>query len=619
MNKFILSLVMVFLTYQATSNPVGFGGIPDKFKNHQMVVLPVGIQMTRGFIPYNSPSVHKNWNKQIKDTFETINITDHKEQIVTIQPVGKTHSTEIVKKFVDASTQTDYETPKQPPYFNQYRATPQLHEFYSVMQKRITTIFERLSLNPKYRTNDALTQEKAIIKLLIDDQIPVIKKELSSLQTHYKKDIASTIFDFIADLDDLTRSIKVIEKLRLTENQKTDMFTHYEQFLQQQLGQSDIAPDKLYEFFGFDNNSITLDQLKAQYKILSKQEDFKSKPYKKIYRLINNPFSKQLYDRYLLGTDAINKLGITPAQVRVFKLYPAALKEELNSYQVMCEEFLEALYADLPINGHHNDTNGHSNHKEIPSKVKEPQKKIPSVESFDKFFDFLKEQKKQIENSLRRVNQTIDEGFVQVGQEEFEDTRMIDGCFEAIEKNFNMLADPAVKEHYQLQLKEWINQLTMLSASISCVMMRIVNNPSDINQKFEDSLSHLKNFNVNIRKAYDVLGFDSKKRFAIWPVEIQRKCNELSEQYSKATTSQDKAKAALETLNQVRQVGFTLSNEFGKELYDAFLVGPETLEMLAISPEDAEKFDINFEALNMQVGTYKNAVSALLKKLEKQR
>lgn len=67
----------------------------------------------------------------------------------------------------------------------------------------------------------------------------------------------------------------------------------------------------------------------------------------------------------------------------------------------------------------------------------------------------------------------------------------------------------------------------------------------------------------------------------------------------------------------MRQAKFTLQNQFGKELYDAFLTGPEALEMLRIPTSDAELFYIDFTSLFNEILTYKNELDTLIKELSR--
>lgn len=227
---------------------------------------------------------------------------------------------------------------------------------------------------------------------------------------------------------------------------------------------------------------------------------------------------------------------------------------------------------------------------------------------------FLDVQLEDIENRLRRVNtknlnKLITSGidFVIVGPlPETIYTQKIETFQKLIQQELTQTTDKEYKSRLKIELQKYLEKLTEMSDSIRNIVIRISDNPDAFYKEYVDSLKHLTNVKIELDGAYDALGLNKKNRYDITLEEIQKAYKDLSEQYGNTTTPEGK---------RVRQAGFTLANAFGKEIYDAYLTGPEAVEMLRISTSDADLFDINFQALSQEVGTYKNTLAYLIRKL----
>ena len=140
-------------------------------------------------------------------------------------------------------------------------------------------------------------------------------------------------------------------------------------------------------------------------------------------------------------------------------------------------------------------------------------------------------------------------------------------------------------------------------------VMLLVSNATDeeFYQAIKQSLNHLPAKGVPIDQAYEALGFSKENRYTISVEDILKKSNEFEKQFSAQT----------EKGSQIRQVKFTLGNEVGKKIYDAFLGGKEHLAMLLISTAQAEQAGLDFMSLNEKLNTLKSGLEEIKKELIK--
>lgn len=217
-------------------------------------------------------------------------------------------------------------------------------------------------------------------------------------------------------------------------------------------------------------------------------------------------------------------------------------------------------------------------------------------------------------NRAKPVMRESEEGFIILEPESpqtatTESINKVTRIARTIDQLLQQKPDKSYLEYLKKQLHQYVEKLEALKNSVSNVALLITENPETLYTLFElQSLSNLERVGVDKKKAYEVLGFAGKNRYGISLDDIEQRYKNLSEQHGFTTTEKGR---------QVRQAGFTLANEYGKKIYDAYLTGPEALQMLAITPEDAAQFGISFEQLAEELITYKNIVDGLIKKINK--
>ena len=161
-------------------------------------------------------------------------------------------------------------------------------------------------------------------------------------------------------------------------------------------------------------------------------------------------------------------------------------------------------------------------------------------------------------------------------------------------------------------LENQIKSLDDARESLANTLLLISDNNEELYKNVSSSFSHLDNVSLDRKKVYEAIDLNSQNPAQYTTQDVLNAC------LAKAETYQPNS----DQMKQLRQVQFTLGNEVGKIIYDAWLLdlnkglsADGSLSMLRISTEDVENFGIDFAPLSEKLIILKNGCDELKKDL----
>ncbi len=228
--------------------------------------------------------------------------------------------------------------------------------------------------------------------------------------------------------------------------------------------------------------------------------------------------------------------------------------------------------------------------------------------AFNEFDKFISSIIKKINQKINRENDSAALETSQIGGVEFTflEGRNPQEIAEKLTEIVNNLPKTLTEKTKQ-KIEAYVAKLEEKKEALGNVMLLISDDDDDqFYQQIQQSLNHLTKVSISIDGAYEAIGFSKDQRYTYTTQNIEARCDEIGQQHK----MDDVGKRA-------RQTKFTLGDEVGKKIYDAFLGGKEHLAMLRISIAEAEQFGIDFMQLNEQLNQLKSGLEQIKKELLK--
>jgi hypothetical protein len=169
------------------------------------------------------------------------------------------------------------------------------------------------------------------------------------------------------------------------------------------------------------------------------------------------------------------------------------------------------------------------------------------------------------------------------------------------------------QETFLKKIEDSINNLAAMRNSLTNISALVANNDEELYKQVNNSFDHLTKEGIRvITQLYEMLGLSKEAKYSYKVSDILAQCKEAEKLYHPNDTIG----------KQYRQIKFTLADDdgIGKKIYDAWLndLNNESkenghLSMLRISPEEVQKFGIDFMELSNKLNFCKSKLEELKK------